>query len=135
MTLKMEEDQDLDEFLINFDELVRQLKVTGAEIKDEDVVCNLLIAMPKQFETVITILENLPSEQLTLSVVKSKLRAEVERRKAAGIGTHQLEETKAAAFSSEGDGCYFCGKKSHFKRGEHLSSKGQHSSSRGQQKL
>ncbi|KAF2883951.1 hypothetical protein ILUMI_22209 [Ignelater luminosus] len=86
MTLKMEEDQVLDEFLINFDALVRQLKVTGTEIKDEDV-------------------------QLTLSVVKSRLRADVERRKAAGIGTYQLEETKAAAFSSEGDGCYFCGEK------------------------
>lgn len=84
MAMKFKEQEDLEVFLTEFEDTIRQLKATGAEIEKKSVVCSLLLAMPKSFETVITILENMPPNELTLDVVKVRLRVEIERRKANG---------------------------------------------------
>lgn len=119
MCLKLKEGEDLEVFLSKFDELVRQLKAAGAECKEEDLVCTMLLAMPKSFETVLTILENIPSDDLSLNIVKAKLRNEVERRKAQGqevFWKKRPEFEKPAAFSTNSGICYYCGEKGHFKR-------------------
>lgn len=84
-------------------------------------MCNLLLAMPQSFETVITVLENMDPEDLTLNLVKSKLRSEVEKRKASNeINLHPFkgDNVKPAAFVTQSNPgvCYQCGKRGHFKR-------------------
>lgn len=69
MTAKLREGENLEKFFTEFDEIIRQLKATGAECKEEDLVCNLLLAMPKSFETIIAVLESMPMKELTLNMV------------------------------------------------------------------
>lgn len=121
MTMKLTDVSKLEEFLAEFDLVINQLKATGAEINDEDIVCNLLMAMPQSFETVVTILENTPANILTIDFVKAKLRAEVERRKSVCDDSFKGDSTKPAAFnntnlSTNRGVCYSCGKRGHFKR-------------------
>lgn len=81
MSLKLNEGEDLEEFMLKFDNVLYQLKATGADVNDKDIVCTLLMALPKSFETMVTIIENLPADELNLDLVKGKLRAEVEKKK------------------------------------------------------
>ncbi|KRT79525.1 hypothetical protein AMK59_7638 [Oryctes borbonicus] len=115
MSIKLTEPDNLEVFLGEFDNIIRQLKATGAEVKDEDIVCNLLLAMPKEFDTVVTILENLPASELTLDAAKAKLRAEIEKKRASNVKQDKVEG-KPATFFTHRDGCYLCGEKGHYKR-------------------
>lgn len=98
--MKLKEARNLETFLTKFDETVRQLKVTGADLKEEDLVCTLLMAMPHTIETVITILENIPPEDITLYLAKTKLRAEIDRRKASS-DTEMSKNGKVMTLSPE----------------------------------
>ena len=62
----------------------------------------------------ISILENMPPDLLTLEVVKTRLRAEIERRKATGAVNDAGNEVKPAAFSCKPGACYGCGEIGHF---------------------
>lgn len=123
MSMKMKEDDDLEIFFANFEEVIRQLKAAGADCKEEDIVCTLLLAMPKSFETVLTILENVPPTDLTLNLVQAKLRSEIERRQAQNPRQNpnaktRFELEKPAVFTGKmvNVNCHFCGEKGHFKR-------------------
>ncbi|GJQ73158.1 hypothetical protein Trydic_g1784 [Trypoxylus dichotomus] len=76
--MKLREAKDLEIFLGEFDEVIRQLQVTGADLKKEDMVCSLLLAMPPSLKTITTVIENMSEADITLEVVKAKLRDEVE---------------------------------------------------------
>lgn len=131
MQLKLSEGEDLDKFLLQFDNTVYQLKATGAEIKEKDLVCNLLMALPESFETLVTIIENMPSDKINLDLVKSKLRAEVEKRRTTQ--KHEAGNLKPSAFvSNKSDVCYGCGLQGHIKRNCRYFQNGvQHQQSRG----
>lgn len=53
--------------------------MSGAKINDNDLVCNILLSLPKLYETITTVIENTPN--LTYSDVKSKLLSEYEKRR------------------------------------------------------
>lgn len=115
LSMKLNEGECLDEFVLKFEEIVRQLKSTGTEMKDEDIVCNLLLCLPESYNTVVTVLENLPKEDLTFEVVKRKLRAEAEKRNL----THKkptMTRVTTAFHSEKGVACFRCGKMGHYKR-------------------
>lgn len=119
MTMKCKDATHLESFIKDFEEVVRQLKVTGAELDDKDLVCTLLLAMPQSLETVITILENMNPDDLTFDLAKAKLRAEVERKKAVNddkTSVDQKENVKPAAFSVKVGVCYRCGEKGHIRK-------------------
>lgn len=140
ISMKLKNINDLEEFLTEFDEVIRQLKATGVEVKDEDIICNLLLAMPPSVETIITILENMDPKDLTINLVKTKLRAEIERRKATNDSKQEpstSENIKSAAFTTE-KLCHGCGKKGHLKEecwfgNRKHNEKWQHPNSRGLQ--
>lgn len=115
MSMKMEENEKLEDFILKFDRVLCQLKTSGAEMKEEDTICILLLALPKSYETVVTVLENLPSENMNLDSVKARLRIEAEKRKE--IGGSQDETVKPTAFiSNKSLTCHNCGEYGHFKR-------------------
>lgn len=65
---------------LKFDRTVRELRSTGATLEESDVVCHLLLTMPAEYDMVVTALETLSSEELTLSFVKNRLLDEESKR-------------------------------------------------------
>lgn len=57
---------------LRFDETVRKLKAVGAKMEESDVVCHLLLTLPKKYDSLITALESQENEKLTIEFVKSK---------------------------------------------------------------
>ncbi|XP_056647144.1 uncharacterized protein LOC130451850 [Diorhabda sublineata] len=111
LSLKLEEGDSLEKFIMEFEETLRHLKATGVKTDEQDIVCNLLMALPKSYETVVTIIENMPKELLTYKNVKKKLLAEYEKRK---IARNYDVSSPAAAFLSDRV-CYGCGKRGHIR--------------------
>lgn len=59
LTLKMKEGDVLENYFLEFDKLVRDLKSAGAKMKKDDFVCQLLLTLPKSFNLVVTALETM----------------------------------------------------------------------------
>lgn len=72
LTMKFSEDS-LEKFFVMFDEIIRELKSVGAKLEETDVVCHLLLTLPKSFDNIVTALETLDPDKLTLEFVKGKL--------------------------------------------------------------
>lgn len=79
LTLKCNEGESIENHFLVFDKIVRDLKSTGATLEEEDVVCHLLLILPKSFEAVVTALETLEPKKLTIEFVKSRLLDESEK--------------------------------------------------------
>lgn len=115
MSMKMNEGEKLDDFISRFEHVLCQLKSSGAEVKEEDAICTLLLALPKSYETIVTVLENMAIETLDLNYVKTKLKIDSEKKKESD--GDQNEPTKAASFmSNKSIKCYNCGENGHVKR-------------------
>lgn len=115
MSMKMNEGEKLDDFISRFEHVLCQLKSSGAEVKEEDAICTLLLALPKSYETIVTVLENMTAETLDLNYVKTKLKIDSEKKKEND--GEQNELTRAASFmSNRSTKCYNCGENGHIKR-------------------
>lgn len=79
LDMKLQEGEPLNKYIHDFEEIVRQLKSSGTEMDEEDLTCNLLLGLPKSYQTVVTVIENLP--KVTLEEVKVKLRGVYEKKK------------------------------------------------------
>ena len=75
----MNEEENLEKHILEYEDLLRKLKATGAEVKDDDKICNLLISLPKSYDTVVVILEN--TKGIKYTQVKSKLLFKFDKRK------------------------------------------------------
>lgn len=62
--------------LKTFDELIRQLQSAGAKLEEGDLVSQLFVTLPESFNPLVTALENLEEDKLTLDVVRERLLAE-----------------------------------------------------------
>ena len=113
LSMKLNEGESLKDFLDKFDEILRQLKATGVVIDQQDIICNLLLTLPKSFETVVTVIENMPSDKLEYEDVKKKLLAEEEKKYLNK--RKQVVATDQTAFGTEMV-CFRCGKPGHIKR-------------------
>lgn len=71
LEMKHDERSSLESHFLRFDQLVRELKSTGAKMDEEDIVCHLMLTMPSSYESVNTAMEAV-SEKLTLEFVKGK---------------------------------------------------------------
>lgn len=115
MSMKMNEGEKLEDFLSKFDHVVCQLKSSGAEIKEEDAICTLFLALPKSYETMVTVLENMAMETLDMNYVKTRLRIDSEKRKEND--GDQYESTKPTAFNTNKSiKCHNCGEAGHIKK-------------------
>jgi hypothetical protein len=59
---------------------MHDLRLTGAKMEEQDFVCHLLLTMPAEYVSVVTALETLSSEKLTLSFVRTRLHDEDMKR-------------------------------------------------------
>ncbi|GJQ77348.1 hypothetical protein Trydic_g15923 [Trypoxylus dichotomus] len=73
LQLKLEEGKPLNNNVLAFDKLIRELKGCGATLSEIDIVCHLLLTLPKSFEMVVTALETIQESNLSLELVKGRL--------------------------------------------------------------
>lgn len=72
--------EGLEAHFLKFDSNIRDLRSAGAKLDEIDIICHLLLTMPGEYNMVVTALETMPSEQLTLSFVKGRLLDEEMKR-------------------------------------------------------
>lgn len=117
-SLKLAEGGDADVHVNMMTELFEKLAALGENLSDNWRVAMLLSSLPHSYDTLITALETRPENDLTLSMVQSKLVEEGRKRssthsevemalKSTHIQSHQ-------AYSSME--CYFCKETGHAKR-------------------
>lgn len=90
----------LQDHFLTFERIVREYKSTGAKLEDIDVVCYLLLTLGPEFATVVTALETMPEDKLSLDFVKCRLLDEEIKR--SGESGRSREPGEAAAFSGAG---------------------------------
>jgi len=115
LTFKMENGEDLENHLLEFDKLIRDLKATGAKIEEDDVVCQLLLSLPESFESVSTALETLSPDKLTLDFVKGRL---LDANIKINSNNGQERQVSTSAFTTvlrKTVTCFNCGQKGHYK--------------------
>lgn len=119
LTLKCVEGENLENHFLTFDKIVRELKSTGANLEDNDVVCHLLLTLPKSFDNVVTALETLEPKKLSIETVKARLLDENNKRIGSGCdsgaGASDGVAMPANARKPYKVKCYKCGKIGHRK--------------------
>lgn len=93
----------LQQHFLQFDKLVREYRATDAVLEEIDVICHLLLTLGDSYSTVVTTLETMPEENLSLEFVKCRLLDEETKRK--GI--------ELSASGSGDSGAAFSGTKKH----------------------
>lgn len=81
--LKYNSKNSLNDFLVDFEKTVHELRNCGGLIQDTEVISQILAAMPNAYQSVTTALDVLfcQGSSVTLDFVKSKLLAEETRQK------------------------------------------------------
>lgn len=104
--------EDINNHCLQFDKLIRELKLAGAKLDDLDIVVNLLVTLPRSYDALVTSLESMDEKKLTLEYVKSRLLDEHAKRH--GGSTHSKSEGASAMQAINPDiTCYGCGEKGH----------------------
>ncbi|KYN02144.1 Copia protein [Cyphomyrmex costatus] len=97
LTMRYATTETMVSHFLKFDKLVRELKLTGANLVETDIVCHLLLTMPEEYNMVVTALETLSSEQLTLGFVKTRLFNEKAKR---GANVSTKDTNSSTVFSA-----------------------------------
>lgn len=116
LTLKYNESRHMKDHILEFDKTVRELKSIGANLETLDIVCHLLLTLPKSYESLVTALETIQPNRLTIEFVKSRLLDEYAQRN----GETEMENPKSngnVAMNAKKQiyklKCYNCGKPNH----------------------
>lgn len=102
----------MENHFLKFDRILRELKSAGAKMEDEDVVCQLLLTLPKSYDPVVTALETMKIDELTIEFVKGRLLDDDIKRKTNNEPNENTETPTAVAMSGvmkKDVICYTCG--------------------------
>lgn len=111
LTLKYNESEEMTNHFMIFDKSIRSLKSSGAEMGEIEIVCLLLLSMPKSFDGLVTAIETMEPNRITTEFVKNSLLDESNKR------NHGSSSIKLAGSSAMNTSviCYSCGKPGHYK--------------------
>lgn len=121
-TIKMQEGDDMLTHINHVRDLADQLNCLDVPVKDDDVVMTLLESLPPSFENLITALETLRFEDLTMEFVTARMMHEVSKRKEKEVHGDDaalvLRQNNGGSSFSRGEPkvCYNCGKPGHIAR-------------------
>lgn len=125
MTLKLKEDDSLENHFREFDDVIRELKSVGVKLEEADIVCHLLLSLPESYDAIVTALETIEAEKLTLDFIKGKLLDQEMKRKNNKIvhpcspaffnNSKRNENLKKPGSSGKFQQlkCHHCGRKGH----------------------
>lgn len=112
--MKYCDSRSMEEHILSFEKIVRELESAGIKFDEPVVVFFLLQSMPKSYEQLITVLETLPVQQCSMEFVKSRLLSEDVKRQFSGSAKSLDPGT---AFVGKGGKfpfkCHACGKLGH----------------------
>ena len=111
--LRYELGSDMKIHFTKFDECIRELSAAGAKVEPNECIYYLFKSFPEEFQPLITALENLPDETLTLDYAKSRLLNEEMRQQTIKDSNGAREHVAYAA--SFGGECFLCKKRGHKK--------------------
>ena len=60
--------ESLENYIMKFDRIVKDLKALGLNIEENDVMCHLLLTMPSEYDAMVTAIETVNKNQLTLEI-------------------------------------------------------------------
>lgn len=100
LTMKYSTSETMGNHFLKFDKLIRELRSTGAKLEDTDVVCHLLLTMPTEYDVVVTAIETLSADKLTLSFVKNRLLDEEAKRNGSAERVQADSNKSSTAFVS-----------------------------------
>lgn len=116
LMMKYDESDSITDYFLRFDTMIRELKSTGAKMEELDIVVHLLLTLPKGYDNLVTRLETIDQEKLTLEFVKTRLMDEHNKRTGGNVPSRSSE---SGAMNAKGKGkrviCYGCGKVGHIK--------------------
>lgn len=78
--MKLSDGGDLKAHFLEFDKTIRDLKAIGSKLEELGIVCHLFMTLPKVYDNVVTALETIEPDKLTLDFVKSRLLDEYGKR-------------------------------------------------------
>lgn len=132
LCLKLQGDTPLVKHFTVFDDLMTELLAAGAKLEETDKVSHLLLTLPSAYDGVITAIETLSEDNLTLCFVKTRLLDQEVKLKNEGSDTstkvlHVRAETSGRRFDIRSNPknlkdtkkilkCYHCGRKGHVKK-------------------
>lgn len=80
LMMKYNTNDDITNHFLRFDRKIRELKSTGAKMEELDVVVHLLLTLPNQYDGLVTALETMEQEKLSMDFVKTRLMDEYNKR-------------------------------------------------------
>lgn len=110
LTMKYSESDEMSEHLLKFDKKIRELKSSGAKMEDLDIVCHLLLTLPKGYNFLVTAIETMDQDKITVDFVKSRLLDEFNKKNA---GTSSEKVTPSAMNANVT--CYGCSQVGHIR--------------------
>lgn len=99
LSMKLQEGTSLEKHFFKFEETVREIKTVGTKLDQMDIICQLLLTLPKEYNAIVTTLETLQPEKLNLEFVKGKLLDQEIKRKNQQVSNS--EDTTAFSSSSK----------------------------------
>lgn len=67
-------------YFLRFDTTIRELKPTSTKMEELDIVVHLLLTLLRSYDNLVTALETIDQEKLTLEFVKTRLMDEHNKR-------------------------------------------------------
>lgn len=114
LTLKYDGKEHIKHHILKFETTLRELKSIGAKPEKLDIICQLLMTLPPSFDSLVTAIETINPEMLTIDYVKSRLIDEYDKRSVEGsIGNKSSYEMNTHAMSAFRYKCFNCGKSGH----------------------